>query len=80
MALVALAGLPGWLTATVSAAAFADYAASFARLHLQVERVWGQAIWFDSAVFWPMVAIRYLVLLACAIWAFAHTVQREAAL
>jgi hypothetical protein len=69
--------LPGWLASGVSVLALADYAISFTRLHLQADRVWPQAIWFDQAVFWPMVAIRYAALLACAVWAFAHSVRKQ---
>jgi hypothetical protein len=77
VALIALAALPGWLASGVSVLALADYAISFTRLHLQADRVWPQAIWFDQAVFWPMVAIRYAALLACAVWAFAHSVRKQ---
>lgn len=80
VAVIALAALPGWLCSAVSAVALADFAASFIRLHLQSDRVWGEAAWFDRTVFWPMVAIRYGALLACAGWAFAHTVRRKAAI
>jgi hypothetical protein len=38
------------------------------------EQAWAQAIWFDHAVFWPTVALRYAALGACAVWAFAHMV------
>ena len=75
--LVALAGLPGWLASAASALALADYAGNFARLHLQGERAWAYATWFDHAVFWPMVAFRYAVLAACAVWAFAHMVRKQ---
>jgi hypothetical protein len=76
VALVALAALPGWLASAVSVLSLTDYAISFARLHLQADRVWAQAAWFDHAVFWPMVAIRYAALCACAVWAFAHSVRK----
>jgi hypothetical protein len=56
--------------------ALADYAASFARLHLQADRAWTQALWFDGAVFWPTVSLRYLALAACAAWAFSRAVRR----
>ena len=75
--LVALAALPGWLASAVSVLSLIDYAISFARLHLQADRVWAQAAWFDQAVFWPMVAIRYAALCACAVWAFAHSVRKR---
>lgn len=77
VALIALAALPGWLASGASMLALADYAISFTRLHLQADRVWPQAIWFDHAVFWPMVAIRYAALLSCAVWAFAHSVRKQ---
>ena len=77
VALVALAALPGWLASAVSVLSLTDYAISFARLHLQADRVWAQAAWFDQAVFWPMVAIRYAALSACAVWAFAHSVRKR---
>jgi hypothetical protein len=77
VALVALAALPGCLAASVSTLALADYAASFSRLHLQADRAWPQAAWFDHAVFWPTVAFRYAALAACAVWAFAHMVRKQ---
>ncbi|HET9754256.1 MAG TPA: hypothetical protein VFP52_14890, partial [Myxococcales bacterium] len=77
VALLALAALPAWLAGAVSVIALADYAASFSRLHLQADRVWAQALWFDGAVFWPMVALRYLALAACAAWAFSRAVRRS---
>src|SRR5205823_11246468 len=43
--LIALAGLPGWICAAVSAVAGADFVVSFSRLHLQADRVWPQAAW-----------------------------------
>lgn len=75
MALVALAALPGWLVATASGAALADFVVSFSRLHLQFDRAWAQAAWFDQHVFWPTVALRYVVLAACAAWAFGHSLR-----
>jgi hypothetical protein len=77
--LIALAGLPGWLCAAVSVIAGVDFVVSFSRLHLQADRVWPQAAWFDRSVFWPMVEVRYLALAACAVWAFAHLLRREEA-
>jgi len=77
VALIALAAVPGWLASAASLVALADYVASFARLHLQAERAWAQAMWFDQAVFWPTVALRYAALAACAGWAFAHTVRKQ---
>jgi hypothetical protein len=55
----------------------ADYVVSFSFLHLQSDRVWPQVNWFARAVFWPMVSLRYAALLACAGWAFAHSLRRE---
>ena len=43
------------LASAVSVLALVDYVASFTRLHLQAERAWAQAMWFDQAVFWPSV-------------------------
>ena len=60
----------------VHALALVDYAVSFMRLHLQADRIWPQVIWFDHAVFWPMVAFRYAALAACALWAFTHMVRK----
>lgn len=76
VAALALAAVPGWMAGAVSVIALADYAVSFTRLHLQADRVWQQALWFDHAVFWPTVAIRYAALAACAAWAFSRSVQR----
>ncbi|MGZ6124393.1 MAG: hypothetical protein ACXWLR_05510, partial [Myxococcales bacterium] len=50
VALLALAAVPGWLAGAASVIALADYASSFARLHLQADRAWAQAAWFDGAV------------------------------
>ena len=76
VALLALAAVPGWLGGAVSVLALADYAISFTRLHLQADRVWAQAFWFDHAVFWPMVAFRYAALAACALWAATHMLRK----
>jgi hypothetical protein len=76
VALIALASLPGCIAGAVSVLALADYAISFARLHLQADRVWAQAAWFDHALFWPMVTLRYAALGTCAVWAFAHLVRK----
>jgi hypothetical protein len=76
VALLALAAVPGWLAGAVSVIALADYAGSFARLHLQSDRAWAQAGWFDGAVFWPTVCLRYAALAACALWAFTHMVRK----
>ena len=76
IALLALAGVPGWLAAAVSAVAFADYVVSFSFLHLQSDRVWAQVSWFAASVFWPMVSVRYLALLACAFWGFSRSLRR----
>lgn len=77
VALLALAGVPGWLGGAVSVIALADYAASFARLHFQADRAWPQAAWFDAAVFWPMVWLRYAALAACVLWACAHLARNS---
>lgn len=79
VALIALAALPGWLCGAVSLVALADFAVSFSRLHLQADRAWAQVAWFDSRVFFPMVALRYAALCACALWAFAHVLRQGAA-
>lgn len=76
VALLALAAVPGWLAGAASVIALADYAASFARLHLQADRAWGQAAWFDGAIFWPGVWLRYAALAACALWAVTHMVRK----
>jgi len=76
VALLALAAVPGWLAGAVSVLALADYAISFTRLHLQADRVWAQAFWYDHAVFWPMVAFRYAALAACALWAATHILRK----
>jgi hypothetical protein len=80
VALVALAGLPAWICSAVSTVALADFVISFSRLHIQGDRAWALAAWFDRSVFFPMVAVRYLALSACALWAFAHVLRREGAL
>jgi hypothetical protein len=74
---MALAAAPIWLASAASVLALTDYAITFTRLHLQGDKAWPQAIWFDHAVFWPMVALRYAALLACAVWAFAHSVRKQ---
>jgi hypothetical protein len=79
VALIALAGLPGWICSAVSAVALADFVVSFSRLHFQGDRAWALAAWFDRSVFFPMVAVRYLALGGCALWAFAHVLRREEA-
>ncbi len=76
VALMALAGLPGWMGSAVSAVALFDFVISFSRLHIQGERAWALSAWFDRSVFFPMVALRYLALSACAAWAFAHLLQK----
>jgi uncharacterized membrane protein len=78
VALLALASFPSWIATAVSAVAFADFVVSFSYLHLQSDRVWPQVYWFAHAVFWPMVFLRYAALVACAVWAFAHALRREA--
>jgi hypothetical protein len=79
VALIALAGVPAWICSAVSAVALADFVISFSRLHIQGERAWALAAWFDRSVFFPMVALRYVTLGACALWAFAHVLRREEA-
>jgi uncharacterized membrane protein YkgB len=79
VALIALAGLPAWICSAVSAVALADFVISFSRLHIQGDRAWALAAWFDRSVFFPMVAVRYLALGGCALWAFAHVLRREEA-
>jgi hypothetical protein len=76
VALLALAAVPGWLAGAASVIALADYASSFARLHLQADRAWAQAAWFDGAIFWPTVWLRYAALAACALWAFTHMARK----
>lgn len=75
LALAAIASVPGSLAAVVSCAALADFVSSFMRLHLQFERVWQQAQWYDQHVFWPMVALRCGVLAACVAWAFSRVLR-----
>ena len=77
LGLLSLAGAPGTLAAAVSSVALADYVVSFSFLHLQSDRVWTQVQWFAERVFWPMVALRYAALLACAAWAFFRTLPRR---
>lgn len=76
VALLALAAVPGWLAGAASVIALADYASSFGRLHLQAERAWAQAAWFDRAIFWPTVSLRYAALAGCALWAFTHMLRK----
>jgi hypothetical protein len=79
VALAALAGLPAWICSAASAVALADFVISFSRLHVQGERAWALAAWFDRSVFIPMVAARYVMLGICAVWALAHVVRPEEA-
>jgi hypothetical protein len=72
VALTALVGLPEWLLTLVGAAALCDFVTSFSLLHLQVQRD-PQVGWFYRYIFWPMVAVRYAVLAACAAAAFARS-------
>jgi hypothetical protein len=60
--------------------ALADFVISFSRLHIQGDRAWALSAWFDRSVFFPMVALRYLALTVCAVWAFAHVLRRGGAL
>jgi hypothetical protein len=77
VALLALAAIPGWLAGAASVIALADYASSFARLHLQADRAFAQAAWFDDAIFWPTVCLRYATLAACAVWACTHMLRKS---
>ncbi len=79
VALIALAALPGWIVSAASAVALFDFVISFSRLHVQAQRIWALTAWFDRSVFIPMVALRYLTLSACSLWAFAHLLRREEA-
>ena len=78
IALLALAAAPALLAASVSSVAMADFVVSFSFLHLQSDRAWAQVRWFGEAIFWPMVALRYAALLACAAWAFSSVLRRKA--
>ena len=78
VALIALAGAPGWIASAVSVLALSDFVISFSRLHVQAERVWALAQWFDRFVFYPTVAARYVALAACAAWALSHCVRERA--
>jgi hypothetical protein len=80
VALVALAGLPGWLAGAVSMISLADFVSSFSRLHIQSQRVWAITAWFDRYVFFPTVAARYAALAACAAWALSRSVRRKVAI
>src|SRR5581483_1141669 len=77
VALLALAAIPGWLAGAASVIALADYASSFARLHLQADRAFAQAAWFDGAIFWPTVCLRDAAPAACALWAFTHMLRKS---
>lgn len=79
VALVALAGLPAWICSAVSVVALADFVVSFSRLHVQGERAWALAAWFDRSIFIPMVVVRYVMLGICAVWALAHVLRPEQA-
>jgi hypothetical protein len=76
VALTALAGLPEWLLATVACTALCDFVVSFSLLHFQVQRD-PQVAWFYKSIFWPMVAVRYSVLAACAAGAFSRSRRVE---
>lgn len=77
VALIALAAVPGWIASAVSVVALGDFAISFARLHVQAQRIWAITQWYDHYLFWPAVACRYLALAACAAWAISHCVREE---
>ena len=72
VALTALVGLPEWLLSVVGCTALCDFIVSFMLLHFQVTRD-SQAAWFYRSLFWPMVAVRYSVLAACAASAFSRS-------
>lgn len=69
VALLALAGTPGWLAAATGFMALTDFLVSFAFLHLQQSRAGALTTWFDGALFVPMVWSRYAFLGGCAFWA-----------
>lgn len=69
VAMLALAGAPGWLAASVGAMAIIDYVASFSLMHLHAERAWRQWEWFRREIFVPALWLRYATLLVCAAWA-----------
>ncbi|HUJ26240.1 MAG TPA: hypothetical protein VLW85_09495 [Myxococcales bacterium] len=73
VAVLALAAAPPWIASAAGCVALGDFAISFMRLHLN-------SGWYDRTVFWPMVALRYAMLIICAIWAFAHTTRKQAAI
>jgi uncharacterized membrane protein len=72
VALTALVGLPDWLLSVVGCTALCDFIVSFMLLHLQAQRD-PQWTWFHRSLFWPMVAVRYSVLAACAVSAFSRS-------
>jgi hypothetical protein len=72
VALTALVGLPDWLLSVVGCTALCDFIVSFTLLHLQAQRD-PQWTWFHRSLFWPMVAVRYSVLAACAVSAFSRS-------
>ena len=76
VALTALVGLPDWLLTTVAGTALCDFVVSFTLLHFQVQHD-AQVAWFYKFIFWPMVAIRYSVLAACAGSAFSRSRRVE---
>ena len=66
---LALAGAPSSLGVLAGAMSLVDFAGSFASLHLQMQRIGHITSWYQERVFWPIVALRYAVLAACAFWA-----------
>jgi hypothetical protein len=66
---LAFAGAPASLGVLAGAMALVDFVCSFAHLHLQMQRIGHITGWYQEHVFWPMVAARYAVLAACALWA-----------
>ena len=73
VALLALAGAPGFLAAATGCMALADFIVSFSFLHLQQSRGGALTSWFNVEIFLPMVALRYAFLIGCALWAAAHS-------
>ena len=66
---LAFAGAPASLGVLAGAMALVDYASSFTSLHLQMQRIGQITSWYQERLFWPIVSLRYAVLVACALWA-----------
>lgn len=77
VALLSLAGAPGFLAAATGCMALADFIISFGFLHLQQSRGGALTNWFNVELFLPMVALRYAFLFSCALWAAAHSLQPD---